>query len=161
MTESYGHWIDANNFVIPADEYPIPPYEAWEHLKPGQATWLEIRERIDPFSSSVVTEPCVSLLKRDVRSEAHGATPLIGKQVGTYFRVFRLWKGPVRKLSDWRQLPVGSSMLLSLDESEKEEDIAVFRQRYLAMQGCGNFTVETRDDGSLWVSKDQASSLAS
>lgn len=153
MTATYGHWIDADNFVIPADEYPIPPYEAWDYLKPGEAVWFEIRETVELSRSLVLTEPCVSLLQMDVRSEAQGGTPLLGKRVGTYFRVFRLWNGPVRKLSDWRQMPVGSSMLLSLDGCEKEEDIAVFRQQYLAAQGCGTFSLGTRDDGSLWVSK--------
>lgn len=146
-------WLGSNDLFVPAGTFVVP-YEVWDDdINPGQSLWFEFG---DENERGLMDDP-TGRSERDLIQSAANAwkqgVPLVAKRVGRLVRVFRLWNGPPRKLSDWRQLPFGGSMMLSPVPCEKEEELAYFRTQYLGRQGVGNFAVETRDNGSLWVSK--------
>jgi hypothetical protein len=73
--------------------------------------------------------------------------------VGAYIRTHRLHEGPVRKLSDWRQLPPGVPMLLNPHPTSDDVEKALNRVKYMRTNDFGLFRSWTDDTGALWTER--------
>lgn len=146
-------WLDANNLFVPPRTFVVPSAIWEDDIAPGQCLWFGFEgENERGLRDDEGCRQDFGLIMDAAISSKRGI-PILARRVGQLVRAFRLWNGPPHKLSDWRQLPLGHSMMLSPVPCEKEEDLANFRVRYLVQKGVGEFSVETRSDGSLWVTK--------
>lgn len=146
-------WLGPDDLFVPAGTFVVPN-EVWgDDIASGQRLWFGFEDEDERgLCDDASGRNEQNLIEEATRSWKWGV-PVLAKRVGQFVRAFRLWDGPPRKLSDWRQLASGHSMMLSPVPCEKEEELAFGRASYLSKQGVGTFAVETRDDGSLWVSK--------
>lgn len=73
--------------------------------------------------------------------------------VGEYIRTRRLIYGPVRRLSDWDQLPVSTPMLLNPAPSPDDTEQALNRTKYMWYNRYIRFRIWTDTTGALWVER--------
>ena len=73
--------------------------------------------------------------------------------VGGYIRTRRVTNGPVRKLSDWDQLPVSTPMLLNPAPSSDDIEQALNRTKYMWHNRYVRFHTSTDSAGALWVER--------
>lgn len=121
------------------------------YLEVGQTDWH------GPFSLCKKWGPTFRHEARMAKklSEKMGAegVHLHTQVVGLYIRTRRLPHGPVKKLSDWYQLPPGVPMLTNPCSTADDVEKARARTRYIQNKGYGRFRSWTDDAGALWVER--------
>lgn len=73
--------------------------------------------------------------------------------VGRYLRMRRLPEGPVKKLSDWKQLTIDVPMLVNPMATRYDYERALSRANYLRDRGFGIFVPWIDEGNGLWVNR--------
>lgn len=121
--------------------YLLPGQTEWFGPSPldgDEACWLGWHE-----------EKAVRLAELAARRGIH----LHVQIAGAYVRTHRLREGPTRKLSDWKELPSGVSMLLNPLPTAEDVERAINRARYMRLKDFGHFRSWTDDAGALWAER--------
>ena len=126
-----------------------------EYLLPGQTEWFGPipRDCGDGYPDSFWQKYHLSSLKEFALDAIGDGIYLHVQLVGEYIRTHRLRNGPARKLSDWKQLPAGVSMLLHPAPTCDDVELALNRVRYMRLKGFGNYRSRTDDGGALWLER--------
>lgn len=135
------------DFFIPEGPDGNPRY-----LMPGETEWrgpfLRGGGRVAYLKSDLkfAREQAVELERSGVILQVSG--------VGGYIRTHRLPVGPARKLSDWKRLAKGGSLLLHPDASPEDTERAARRVAYMRNKGFGRYHQWTDATGALWVTRE-------
>ncbi|MGA1799280.1 hypothetical protein VH567_10935 [Sphingomonas sp. 4RDLI-65] len=121
------------------------------YLLPGQTEWF------GPFPTEGEDEYLLRWHRRwadaDAKRAACTGIHLQVQTVGALIRTHRLAEGPAKKLSDWKQLTVGRTMLVDPHPDDDRIERATTRVRYMRHKGFGDFRTWTDADGALWVER--------
>lgn len=140
----------ADFFVPPALNNPTggdPRY-----LLPGETEWW------GPYP---VSGEHAAHFRWDLHSMVHFADTLRRSDVhlqvlsaGRYIRIRRLVHGPAHKLSDWKQLPADTPLLVHPNPSPDDVERATTRVKYMRDKGFGRYRHWADAAGALWVTRE-------
>lgn len=126
---------------------------AWAHsdLKIGETEWYGPHP-LDGEEAFWI-DLHLNELGRCAKLAARSGIHLHVQVVGEYIRTRRVTNGPVRKLSDWDQLPVSTPMLLNPAPSSDDIEQALNRTKYMWHNRYVRFHTSTDSAGALWVER--------
>lgn len=121
------------------------------YLLPGQSDWL------GPIPADLEDGRWLRYLREGADQAAKYAANegiyFLVQTVGEYIRTHRLRTGPAKKLSDWKQLPANTPLLINPCSTPDDFEKALSRAKYLQRKGLGCFRVWTDEGSALWVER--------
>lgn len=124
----------------------------FDMIKPGQAMWW------GPFIADLplgdihyrmTYSDCLGWQRDKAKEGVH----LHVSKPGRFLRVYRLQQGPSKKLSDWKQMEHGRTMLINPCADFADVERAERRAKNMHYNGVGRFRCTINDDRALWVER--------